>query len=95
MKLVKDKLQYLGPADLTQYFIKKYTITDSDDYVMASTNGKKGIQVDIFFSRKLSNQISTVFLPCIALCIVAFTTVLYRVQFYSKSLFHYFNIFPS
>ena len=93
MRLVKDKLQYFGPADLTQYFIKKYTITDSDDYVMASTNGKKGIQVDIFFSRKLFNQIITVFLPCIALCIVAFSTSLYRVKFYSKLLSHYFNVF--
>ena len=82
MRLVKDKLHYLGPADLTQYFIKSYNITESGH----STNGNKGVQVDIVFSRRLFNQILTVFLPCMLLCIVAFTSILYRVWFYTHYL---------
>ena len=79
VRLMKEELQYLGPADLTQYFVQSYNITDSDDYVMSSTKGRRGIQVDIVFSRRLLNKIITVFLPCMLLCIVSFSTILYGV----------------
>ena len=55
-------------------------MTDDVSYLKASTHGNKGVQVDIVFSRRLLNQIITVFVPCIALCIVAFSTILYRVR---------------
>ena len=89
VKLVKNQLQYNGPEDLTQYFVQSFNITDNDEYVMLSTNGDKGIQVDFLFSRKLLNQVITVFLPCIALCIVSFSTSVYRVN----NIFIYFDLF--
>ena len=78
--MVHDRLTYLGPVDLTQYFMRSYNITNADAYVRSSTHGKKGVQVDIIFSRRLLNQVITVFLPCIAICIMAFSTSYYRVQ---------------
>ena len=77
--MVHEKITYSGPVDLTQYFIKSYNITNADSNIISSTNGKKGVQIDIIFSRRLLNQVITVFLPCIAICIVAFSTNYYRV----------------
>lgn len=79
-KLVDNRLTYLGPVDLTQYFIRSYNITNADTLVRSSTHGDKGVQVDIIFSRRLLNQVITVFLPCIAICIMAFSTSYYRVS---------------
>ena len=78
--MVHDRLTYLGPVDLTQYFIRSYKITNADAYVRSSTHEEKGVQVDIIFSRRLLNQVITVFLPCIAICIMSFSTSYYRVQ---------------
>ena len=60
-------MDYLGPVDLTQYFIKSYNITDRDGIVMASTFGNKGVMVEFTFGRKRLNQVITVFLPLILL----------------------------
>ena len=75
VRLVKDKLHYMGPADLTNYFVVSYKMNET----IFSIGDNNGIQVDIIFSRRLFNQILTIFLPCMLLCILAFTTILYRV----------------
>ena len=64
-KLHMTSLKYLGTIDLTQYFVKSYSFSDKDDYLNISTNGNKGVQVDLVFSRRLLNQILTVFLPTV------------------------------
>ena len=79
-KLIKSKLNYLGAVDLTQYFVKSFTIHDEEDLLKASTNGNKGVQVDFIFSRRLLNQVLTVFLPTIAIVIVSFCTSLFKVR---------------
>ena len=62
-------LNYLGAVDLTQYFIKDYSFSNDDEYLMKSTYGNKGVQVDFIFSRRLLNQILTVFMPTVCLSI--------------------------
>ena len=59
------ELKYLGAVDLTQYFVKSYSFSDVDEYLNKSTNGNKGAQVDFIFSRRLLNQILTVFMPTV------------------------------
>ena len=59
-------LNYLGAVDLTQYFIKDYSFSNEDEYLMKSTYGNKGVQVDFIFSRRLLNQILTVFMPTVS-----------------------------
>ena len=58
-------LKYLGAVDLTQYFVKSYSFSDADEYLNISTYGNKGAQVDFIFSRRLINQVLTVFLPTV------------------------------
>ena len=80
VKLIKNKLNYLGPVDLTQYFTKRFTIHDDDELLKTLTNGNKGVQVEFIFSRRLLNQILTVFMPTIALVIVSFCTSFFKVK---------------
>ena len=58
-------LNYLGAVDLTQYFVKSYSFSDEDQYLNISTYGNKGVQVDFIFSRRLLNQVLTVFMPTV------------------------------
>ena len=60
--------------------MKSSTIHDEEDLLKASTNGNKGVQVDFIFSRRLLNQVLTVFLPTIAIVIVSFCTSLFKVR---------------
>ena len=78
-KLIKDKLSYLGAVDLTQYYVLSYEIIDEYEFLNKSTHGNKGVQVDFIFSRRLLNQILTVFMPTIAIVIVSFCTSLFKV----------------
>ena len=83
-KFVQAGMEYLGPVDLTQYFIKSYNITDSDGIVMASTFGNKGVKVEFTLGRKRLNQVITGFLPLILLTIVTFSSALYQVRYSSR-----------
>ena len=65
VKLIKKELQYLGPVDLTQYFVKSFNISDDVDYVKSAANGNTGVRVDFIFSRRLLNQILTTFMPTV------------------------------
>ena len=67
--------------DLTQYFIQSFTILDDNEVLNKSTHGNRGVQVDFIFSRRLLNQILTVFLPTIAIVVVSFCTSLFKVCF--------------
>ena len=85
-KLVADKLIYLGPVDLTQYFIKSYDITDDDQVLGRLTNGHPGVMVNIVFSRRLLNQILATFLPTIAIVLTCFSTNFWRVINYQQKM---------
>ena len=88
-KLVTDKLIYLGHVDLTQYFIKYYNITDSDQVLGRLTNGYPGVMVNIVFSRRILHQILATFLPTIAIVLVCFSTNFWRVINYRQKMFTY------
>ena len=78
-RLLAEKVNYLGPVDLTQYFVVSYNITDDEEMLRQSTNGFTGVKVNFVLSRRLLNQILTTFLPTIAIVIVSFSTNYYRV----------------
>ena len=79
-KLHKNMLTYLGPVDLTQYFVKSFDISDNDELLNIATNGHKGVQVEFIFSRRLLTHILTVFMPSMSICIVAFCTGYFKVK---------------
>ena len=78
--LVKNDLKYLGPVDLTQYFVKSFEIHDENERLKRLTDGYKGVIVDFNLSRRLLNQVLTVFMPTIVICIISFTTSFFMVN---------------
>ena len=67
--LIPGELHYLGPIDLSQYFVKsvnitRYTVPPNVD----------AVKVDIIFSRRVLATFLTTYLPTALLCIVCFST---------------------
>ena len=78
MQLKPGILNYLGPEDLTQYFIKKSTISISSDI------GSPLVFVEVTLGRRLLSTILTVYLPTILLNVIGFATNFFKVRFSSK-----------
>ncbi len=74
-RLIHGDLNYLGPVDLSQYFVQDYSITDNQTF-----NGLKGVKVDFILSRRLLSHYLTTFLPAACICVVAFTTNYFQVK---------------
>ncbi len=79
-----DKLSYDGPVDLVQYFVKGVNMTDNAARVEKLTRTKRGIRVDIVFSRRILNQILTTFLPTVFICAVAFATNYFKADYFES-----------
>jgi hypothetical protein len=77
INIVGRHLNYSGPIDLTQYFIKEYTMQES-----AARNGKKALKVDLVFGRRILATILTTYLPTCLLCIVCFSTNYFKAFFF-------------
>ena len=75
VKLHSTALKYLGAVDLTQYFVRTYNFSYAEEYEdITSIYGNEGVQVDFIFSRRLLNQVLTVFMPTV------FFEIIYLVQ---------------
>ena len=70
-------LEYTGPLDLTQYFIKKKTFSDKTE-----ANGMKIVFVDIYLGRRLLSIILTVFAPTVILNIVGHSSNYFKEFFF-------------
>ena len=77
-KLVKEKLSYLGRVDLMQYFVKSYTMVDDGEDLRRHAHGNEGLKVEFVFSRRLLNQVLTVFMPTCTICLISFTTSFFK-----------------
>ena len=80
--MVIDQFKYLGPIDLTQYFVKfidsNYAIvedgTDEDEV--------PAIEFKIIFGRRILGTILTTYLPTFIICIVSFSTNHFKAFFF-------------
>ena len=70
-------LEYSGPLDLTQYFIKKKTFSGKTE-----ANGMKIVFVDIYLGRRLLSIILTVFAPTVILNIVGHSSNYFKEFFF-------------
>ena len=77
-----NQFNYLGPIDLTQYFVKStntsYTFVNDgneDDKVPA-------IEFRVIFGRRILGTILTTYLPSIIICIVSFSTNYFKAFFF-------------
>jgi len=58
IQMVADDLRYLGPIDLTQYFVEEYTIKET---IIPPNIG--AVTVELTFGRRILSTILTTFLP--------------------------------
>ena len=68
LSLTPGLLKYLGPEELTQYYVKKYTIGET------TLENAIGLGVSITFGRRLLGTILTVYLPTVLLNVIGHTT---------------------
>ena len=78
-ELIRGNMEYLGPVDLREYFVKSYTVLDEDKELLASTHGNRGVKVNFIFSRRLLNQLLTVFMPTMCIAAVSFCASFFKV----------------
>ena len=69
-------LKYLGPEELTQYYVKMYSIQE------ASLDNAKGLSVSITFGRRLLGTILTVYLPTVLLNVIGHVTNFFKPFFF-------------
>ena len=72
--LLPGNLDYLGPEDLTIYFIKQTAIH------RGSSNKKRVVYVEVTLGRRLLSTVLTVYLPTILLNIIGFSTNFFKVD---------------
>ena len=74
-------MNYLGPVDLTQYFVKETYMLQSDLPVLGD-NSTLSVEVHIVFGRRVLATILTTYLPTTLLCIVCFSTNYFKAFFF-------------
>ena len=74
-------MNYLGPVDLTQYFVKETYMLQSDLPVLGD-NSTHSVEVHIVFGRRVLATILTTYLPTTLLCIVCFSTNYFKAFFF-------------
>ena len=75
--LLAHDLEYSGPLDLTQYFIKKKVFLKRND-----DKGMEMLHVDIYLGRRLLSIILTVFAPTVILNIVGHSSNYFKEFFF-------------
>ena len=71
--LVAEELNYLGPKDLTQYFIRQTSMNKTM---------KGSIRVEVVLGRRLLGTVLTVYIPTILLIFIAHTTNYFKSFFF-------------
>ena len=76
---MNDGLNYAGPIDLPQYFVKDLNIKEHLEDRFHGEGYRQGLQVEILLGRRILNQILTTFMPTSLICLVALSTNFFRV----------------
>ena len=76
LSLIPGLLKYLGPEELTQYYVKKYSIGGN------RLETTKGLAISITFGRRLLGTILTVYLPTILLNVIGHATNFFKPFFF-------------
>ena len=79
-------LRYLGPEELTQYYVKKSIIGET------TLNKAKGLKISITFGRRLLGTILTVYLPTVLLNVIGHATNFFKPFFFEASNLHTWSL---
>ena len=77
VKLVANKLAYLGPIDLNLYFVKETSLYD-----VKLRHGTEAVRAEIIFQRRILSTFLTIFLPTFLICFVSFATTYFKPFFF-------------
>lgn len=72
VRLISDSIEYLGPMELSQYFVKRMTIHHDDSKVWA----------EIILGRRLLSTILTVYVPTFLLNVISYATNFFKDFFF-------------
>ena len=75
-ELEVDILEYSGPTELTQYFVKRYNMTK------ARFHKFEGIRVHVVLGRRVLSNFLTIYLPTILLNIIGHTSTFFKPFFF-------------
>ena len=101
VSLAPGLLEYLGPEELTQYYVQKYSISET------ILKNAKGLRTSITFGRRLLGTILTVYLPTVLLNVIGHATNFFKPFFFEAVVtvnltgklllpkIFYFNFFSS
>ncbi len=78
VRLISKKLNYLGPKDLRQYFVKDMQILDRT----LLPDGVQSANVRLTFARRILSTILTTYLPTFLICLITFSTNYFRPFFF-------------
>jgi hypothetical protein len=73
VELVPEELEYLGPKDLTQYFIRQTNM---------SLGGKGEVLVEVVLGRRLLGTVLTVYIPTVLLVIISYMSNFFKPFFF-------------
>ena len=76
VSLILGVLKYMGPEGLTQYYVKKYSNSET---VLENT---KGLSISVTFGRRLLRTVLTVYLPTVLLNIIGHATNFFKPFFF-------------
>ena len=76
LSLTPGLLKYLGPEELTQYYVKKYSIGET------RLETAKGLSISITFGRRLLGTLLTIYLPTILLNMIGHATNFFKPFFF-------------
>ena len=76
LSLTPGLLKYLGPEELTQYYVKKYSIGET------KLETAKGLSISITFGRRLLGTLLTIYLPTILLNVIGHATNFFKPFFF-------------
>ena len=76
LSLTPGLLKYLGPEELTQYYVKKYSIGET---ILETA---KGLSISITFGRRLLGTLLTIYLPTILLNVIGHATNFFKPFFF-------------
>ena len=80
--ITPETLRYLGPTDLTQYFVKKIQM----EVTTANERRSQHLKIDIVFGRRILGAMLTTFLPTILLCVVSFATNYFKAEHFEANV---------
>ncbi len=76
VELKKDMLTYMGPIDLTQYYLQSFSFMEG----VNTPHNDNGLQIRLVLKRRVLSEILTTFLPTILIIVVSFSTTFFDVR---------------